>query len=40
MMFIEMALGDHVQNITNNGSEKILNYIMCGYALSPKNTTK
>jgi hypothetical protein len=27
-------------NIPNNGSEKISNYIMCGYVSSPMNTTK
>jgi hypothetical protein len=40
MMSIEMALGKHAPNIINNGNEKILNYIMCDYALSPKNTTE
>jgi hypothetical protein len=39
MMFIEMALGKHAQNmepnILDNGSERILNYIICGCALSP-----
>jgi len=27
-------------NIFSNGNERILNYIMCGYAFSPMNTTK
>jgi hypothetical protein len=27
-------------NVLNNGGEKISNYIMCGYALSPLNTMK
>jgi hypothetical protein len=44
MMSIEMALGEHVQNmepnIPNNRNERILNYIMCDCALSPMNTTK
>ncbi len=44
MMSIELALGEHAQNmepnIPNNGNERIFNCIMCGCALSPINTTK